>query len=158
MGTHTITISTTIAADADAVYALIVDLPNYDNWLPKSPVYHGITEIYESPITVGTTYIEKSPNGTRYGKVVAMDAPARHVRFRQAMKVWPEFLGLAIDVTVDIKVAHKAAGHGCEVHREVIVTLPWVFGPMSGSILGQFETEISRIMKELKDRYERPRT
>jgi uncharacterized protein YndB with AHSA1/START domain len=152
-GAHTFTVSTTIAADPDAIFALIIDLPNYDKWLPQSPVFTDITKISDDPIKVGTRYIEKSPGGKRDGEVLSLDAATRHVRFHQTMKIWPEFLGLVIDVVVDIKVVEKAKGES-GVQREVVATLPWIFGPLSGSIIRQFEMEMQRIMTELKAHFE----
>lgn len=153
MGAHTITVSTTIAADPDAIFALIIDLANYDKWLPQSAAFKGTTEISDNPIRVGTKYVERSPDGTRYGEVLSLDTAMRHVRFHQPLKIWPEFLGLQIDVIVDMKVVEKAKGES-EVQREVVLTLPWIFGPLSGSITSQFEVEIRRIMKELKAHFE----
>ena len=63
-GTHTIAVTTTVAAEADTIFALLIDLPGYSTWLPQSTAYKGTTEISDNPIKVGSQYIERRTSVT----------------------------------------------------------------------------------------------
>lgn len=91
---------TSIRAPIGQVFSLLSELRDYGFWLPRSSAFHGTTEISPGPIAVGTTYIEKSPSGTRVGRVVAFERPHR-IDFEQPMTMRPEFLG-----SIGIKLHH----------------------------------------------------
>jgi hypothetical protein len=84
---------TEIAADADGVFSLIVELRDYGRWLPNSSAYHGTLEISDGPIRVGTTYIEPGPLGTRIGRVTKLIRPTT-LNFEQPMTMKPSVLGV----------------------------------------------------------------
>lgn len=151
--TRVISVSTPIAAAPSTVFALIIDLPGYNTWLPSSSAFKGTTSISETPIQVGTTYVEQGPAGTRYGKVVALDNEARHVRFAQPMGLKPEFLGIQFDIAVDMKV-NNGEEDGSVVEREVTLVFPWIMGLAVGYITKQFDTEIRRTMAIMKGHLE----
>ncbi|KPI40470.1 uncharacterized protein AB675_7813 [Cyphellophora attinorum] len=155
---RTIRVSTPIAADPDAVFALIIDLPGYNDWLPTSSAYKGTTEVTDTPIVVGTKYIERSPSGTRYGEVCELDHVQRHVAFKQPMRL---IFGLEIRIRVDMKVSDTTAGAAQGIHlsgvhlssvvdRTVTLDFPWYMFPVAGVISGQFEQEIKRTMSEMR--------
>jgi hypothetical protein len=156
-------VSTAIAADPDAVFALIIDLPAYNDWLPTSTAFKGTTEVSDTPIVVGTKYVERSPSGTRYSEVVELDHAQRHVAFRQPMRL---ALGMGIQIRVDMKVNDTTAGTAQGVHlsgvhlssvvdRRVTLEFPWYMSPVAGVITGQFEKEIKRTMSEMRRYLER---
>lgn len=151
--TRVIAVSTPIAADPSAVFALIVDLPGYNKWLPSSPAFKGTTTVSETPVRVGTTYVEESPAGTRRGKVVALDNDARHVRFAQPMDMKPRFLGIKLDIIVDMKVLDEGEG-GSVVEREVTLVFPWIMALAVGFVTKQFDVEIRRTMAIMKGHLE----
>lgn len=156
---RTVETSTPIAADPDEVFALIIDLPGYNDWLPHSAAYKGTTEISGNPLTVGSKYVERSPSGTRQGEVVQLDHAQRHVAFKQPMRLIP---GLTIQIRVDMKV-NEVGGEGstdvravsCVVDRTVALQFPWYMLPVAGVITGQFEEEIKRTMTEMKNHCEK---
>jgi hypothetical protein len=45
------------ARPAEQVFALIADLPNYHRWLPPSDLYGKTTQVSDTPVTLGTSYI-----------------------------------------------------------------------------------------------------
>lgn len=91
---------TEINASAESVYTLLVDLRNYDRWLPRSSAYHSTTEISGDAIGVGTTYIEPGPTGVRRGIITEYDPPTR-LGFEQPMTMKPRGAGV-----VHIRLAH----------------------------------------------------
>jgi 3-methyladenine DNA glycosylase Tag len=57
------------------VFSLLVELRNYDEWLPRSSAFRGTSEIFPGPIAVGTTYVERGPLGVRHGIVTHIVRP-----------------------------------------------------------------------------------
>ena len=47
-----------IARPPERVFALIADLPSYPRWLPPSGLYGSTTQVSETPVTLGTTYVD----------------------------------------------------------------------------------------------------
>jgi hypothetical protein len=151
---RTIQVSTPIAANPDTVFALIIDLPGYNNWLPQSAAYKGTTEVSDTPIVVGSKYVERSPSGTRYGEVDQLDHSRRHVVFKQPMRL---ALGLEIRISVDMRVDESRGGSSADadgvssiVDRTVTLEFPWYMLPAAGFITGQFDVEIKRTMAEMR--------
>jgi uncharacterized protein YndB with AHSA1/START domain len=84
---------TGIRASAELVFSLLAELRDYDRWLPRSTAFKGTTQISKGPIAVGTTYIERSPLGTRNGRVTRLDRPT-HLNFEQPMTIRPRLFGV----------------------------------------------------------------
>lgn len=99
-----------IRAGAERVFDLLAQLRDYDRWLPPSSAFKGTTEISAGPIAVGTTYIERSPLGTRNGVVTALERPLR-LDFAQPMTLRPRFLGV-----VGIRLFHVLTPKERSVH------------------------------------------
>jgi uncharacterized protein YndB with AHSA1/START domain len=146
----TISVNLDVASPPATVFATITDLPGYNTWLPKSMAFKGTTEVSETPIKTGTTYVEHSPAGTRYGEVLELDEAAHRVIFHQPMKLRPNFLGLEMDIIVDMTVKAKKDG-GSTLLREVRLDLPAAFAVVSGPVLKQFRDESLRTMQRLKE-------
>src|SRR5688572_30069727 len=130
---RTIRVSTLITANPDTVFALIIDLPGYNKWLPHSTAYKGTTEVSDTPHVVGSKYVERSPAGTRYGEVYQLDHAERHVVFKQPMRL---ALGLEIQISVDMKVNETREGStagvddvSSVVDRTVTLEFPWYMLP-----------------------------
>ncbi|KAH8176904.1 polyketide cyclase / dehydrase and lipid transport domain-containing protein [Sarocladium implicatum] len=156
---RTISVSTPIAAKPDTVFALIIDLPGYNKWLPHSTAYKGTTEVSDAPIVVGSKYVEKSPAGTRYGEVSELDFAKRRVAFKQPMRL---AIGLELQIRVDMEVKEARAETNSSVgdvssvvERTVGLEFPWYMVPVAGVVRGQFEEEIKRTMTEMKHYLER---
>jgi uncharacterized protein YndB with AHSA1/START domain len=136
---------TEIRASAESVFALLVDLRNYDRWLPRSSAFHGTTEISDGPIGVGTTYIEPGPTGVRRGRITEYDPPTR-LGFEQPMTMKPRVAGI-----IDIRLAHSLTPSADSVHLQRTIFLAFS-GPVrfvQPLVKRSFVTENNRMMKAL---------
>jgi hypothetical protein len=160
--TTTITFSTPISAPPDKVFTALISLHTYSDWLPPSDVFHGTSSISDTPIRVGTTYIEHDVSGTRYGTVLELDpfpdeedekagvkeGKEAKVVFHQPMRLKPEFLGVVVVVLVTMRVRRE--GEGSIVDREIKLGVPMVLWVVKGWVAGLFERESRRSMGFLK--------
>ena len=154
---RTVQLSIDIQCPPDKVFAAVVDLPSYNEWLPKSDSFQGTTEFSETPVRTGTKYVEHSALGTRYGEVQKLDEAGHHVIFYQPMKMKPFFLGMELDITVNMNVL-PADGDGSVLKREVRVQIPALLGLGGGVIEKKFEVESWRTMEVLKAYLEKNET
>ena len=81
-----------IRASAERVFGLLVELREYDRWLPRSAAFRGTSQISDGPIREGTTYLEDSPSGVRRGRVTRLLRPTQ-LDFEQPMHLKPRILG-----------------------------------------------------------------
>jgi uncharacterized protein YndB with AHSA1/START domain len=160
--TNTIRFSTPILAPPDKVFTALISLHTYSDWLPPSDVFHGTSSISDTPIRVGTTYVEHDVSGTRYGRVLELDpfpdegdegdekasVKEGKVVFHQPMRLKPEFLGVVVDVLVTMRVRRE--GKGSIVDREIRLGMPMVLWVVKGWVAGLFERESRRSMGFLK--------
>ena len=140
-----------IRASAERVFALLVDLRDYGRWLPRSSAYKGTTTISDGPIAAGTTYVERSPFGTRRGTITECVAPTR-LDFEQPMTMNPPPLGV-----IDIVVSHVLTPGVDSVHLVRRLRLS-PRGPVRFAmplVLRSFKTENARMMQALKTYAER---
>ena len=115
-----------IARPIERVFALITDLPNYSRWLPPSGLYATTSEVSDTPIKLGSTYVDHSRQAPLHGSITAFDPP-HAVSFHQEMQLR---IGSLI---VDIAYRLETDGAGTRVHRTTIPCLSGVvalFGPM----------------------------
>jgi uncharacterized protein YndB with AHSA1/START domain len=135
-----------IRASAERVFSLLIDLRNYDRWLPRSSAFHGTTKISDGPIEVGTRYVEPAPLGTRQGVVTGAVRPTL-LNFEQPMTLRPRVLGV-----IGIRLFHTLTPAADSVHvlrrlelaprGPVALVMPLVTNP--------FRAENERMMKALK--------
>ena len=144
---------TDIQASAEQVFSLLVDLRNYDLWLPRSSAFHGTMDISEGPIDVGTTYIEPGPLGTRHGIVTRLVRPTC-LDFEQPMTLRPKALGV-----IGIRLFHTLTPAANSVHilRKLELTPRGPVRLVMPLISGAFRTENERMMKILKEFAEKER-
>ncbi|HEX6360800.1 SRPBCC domain-containing protein [Actinophytocola sp.] len=142
----TITLVIEIDAPAERVFEALVDLPGYGRWLSDSTDYAGTTKISTDPVTVGTTYVERSRTGVRRGTVTELAAPTR-VTFHQPMTMRPRLLGV-----IDIRVTYTLSpvDGGVRVERVVTADLPWQLKPVEPLVLSRFRRESRRTIDALK--------
>jgi uncharacterized protein YndB with AHSA1/START domain len=120
--------TTDINAPAQKVFDAVADLHSYSKWLPDSGIFKGTTEISETPVKLGTTYVETSPGGVRSGKVIEFERPSK-VAFHQPMKLDPASGGHVIDIKVEVTL--KENGEGVTtVERDVYLGLPEPLQPL----------------------------
>jgi hypothetical protein len=63
-----------IARPVEQVFALIADLPNYHRWLPPSGLYGATTQVSDTPLTLGATYVD-GKQATLHGRVTEFRPP-----------------------------------------------------------------------------------
>ena len=68
---------TVIQRPAEDVFALIADLPNYDQWLPPSNLYGAVTQYSELPAHAGTQYVDQGRMSRMTGVVTEFEPPTR---------------------------------------------------------------------------------
>ena len=150
----TIHLAITIAAPRSKVFAALIDLPAYSTWLPQSSAFKGTTSVSEAPVKLGTTYLESSPSGLRKGEVVEFEQDSE-VTFHQPMTMKPYFLGVVIDVRVELVLKDNEAG-GTVLERDVKLAYPAILRPFKGLVEGEFRKESWRTMELLKAHVEGP--
>ncbi len=135
-----------IAASADAVFSLLVELRDYGSWLPRSSAYHGTLEISDGPIGAGTTYIEPGPFGTRVGRITKLVRPSE-LDFEQPMTMKPGLLGV-----IDIRLFHTITAHPGGVHlvRRLELSPRGPIKLATPLLVRAFRTENERMMRALK--------
>jgi carbon monoxide dehydrogenase subunit G len=140
-----------IAASPEVVFDLVCDLHGYGRWLPVAADYEGTSEISPPPVTVGTTYVERSRSGVRHGVVIALARPDV-IAFRQPMTLRPRLLG-TIDSTVTMSVSANAIG--ARVTRTVELGLPWQLALLRSLVIDRYSRESERMLHALKTYAER---
>jgi uncharacterized protein YndB with AHSA1/START domain len=135
-----------IQASAERVFSLLVELRDYDRWLPRSSAFHGTNKISDGPIKVGTTYVEPGPFGTRHGIVTRL-IPPTHLDFEQPMTLRPRFLGV-----IGIKLFHRLTPGGDHVHvfRRLELLPKGTIKLAMPLVVSAFRSENERMMETLK--------
>src|SRR5271163_5077841 len=111
-----------INAPAKKIFDVVTDLQSYSKWLPDSGAFKGTTEISDSPVKLGTTYVESTPSGVRSGKVIEFERPSKVV-FHQPMKLNPASEGHVIDIKVEMTLKENREGV-TTMERDVYLGLP----------------------------------
>ena len=100
-----------IDAPIREVYARLIDLPGYSEWLPGESFSRGSELTSNDPVGVGTTYVDKTKGGAYVGEITELEEPTRVV-FRQRLSV----LGVPIEEALQTNVLEEVAG-GTSVHH-----------------------------------------
>ena len=153
----TIHVSVSINAPAKEVFAVVIDLPTYHNWLLESSAFKGTTQVSHNPVKLGTTYHEPGPAGTRKGEVVELEPPGTgksgKITFKQPMSMKPYVLGLTLDVKVEMTVTEEAGEGGTvktKLDRYVSLAYPWALWPFKIVVDNEFKKESLRTIEALK--------
>jgi uncharacterized protein YndB with AHSA1/START domain len=146
-----ITATADINAPAQKVFDVVTDLQSYPKWLPDSEIFKGTTEVSETPVKLGTTYIESTPSGVRSGKVLEFERPSKVV-FHQPMKLNPISGGLVIDITVEVILKENAGV--TTVARNVYLGYPEPLLKLKTAFDNGASEEGARVMDLLKKRVE----
>ena len=142
----------TINAPATKIFDIVVDLRGYDDWLPTSTSFPGITSISSSPTQLGTTYIESTPSGIRHGEVIEFSRPSKVV-FHQPMQLKSAPDGVLIDIKVEVLLREKSEGT-TEVERNVYLGFPEELAGLKTVFETGASGEGARVMELLKQRVE----
>ena len=147
-----ISVTTDINAPAQKVFDVVTDLQSYSEWLPDSTTFKGTTEVSDTPVKLGTTYVESSPGGVRSGKVLEFERPSKVV-FHQPMKLNPASKGLVIDIKVEVTLKEKGEGT-TTVERNVYMGYPEPLQERKAIFDKGASEEGARVMDLLKKRVE----
>jgi uncharacterized protein YndB with AHSA1/START domain len=132
-----------IASPVEQVFALIADLPNYPRWLPPSGLYAGTTEASETPITLGTTYVDHSKPVPLRGNVTEYRSP-------HAISFHQETRSLLGRLSVDAHYRLEAHGAGTRLYRTTTPRLSGVLALLSPMILRSIGAENTRTLAMMK--------
>lgn len=141
-----------IKAPASKIFDVVVDLKAYDEWLPNSTSFPGITFISDSTAKLGTTYVESTPSGIRHGKVLEFDRPSK-VLFHQPMQLNSAPEGVLVDIKVEVLFREKSEGV-TEVERNVYLEFPEPLLELKTIFENGASGEGARVMDLLKKRVE----
>ena len=139
--------TTDVNAPAQKVFDAVTDLQSYSKWLPDSGTFNGTTEISESPVKLGTTYVESSPGGVRSGKVIEFERPSKVV-FHQPMKLNPASGGHVIDIKVEVTLKENRGV--TTVERDVYLGFPEPLQPLKEAWDKGGSEESVRVLNLLK--------
>src|SRR5262249_7538343 len=98
-----------IASPVEHVFALIADLPNYHRWLPPSGLYGTPTQVSDTPVTLGTRYVD-GKQAKLHGRVTEFRPPFA-LAFHQEARL------LLSRLTIDIRYRLEPLGTHTRVYR-----------------------------------------
>ena len=136
-----------IAAPVERVFALLADLTEYSRWLPPSGLYNATSQVSETPVRLGTTYVDQSRQATLYGRVTAC-RPPESLAFHQETRM---ALGR---LAIDIRYRLEPIAGGTRVFR---TTSPQFFGAIAflqGPIRRSIRRENLRTLARMKEHLE----
>lgn len=136
-----------IASPVERVFELIADLPKYSEWLPASGLYAGATETTDSPIKLGTTYVDHAQQAKLHGIVTEFEPP-HVVGFHQETR---SPLGRLI---VDIRYRLEAQPAGTRVHRTTAPRLTGLLVLLTPLIVRSIRAENTRTLALMKEHLE----
>ena len=136
-----------IAAPVERVFALIADLPGYPQWLAPSSLYGATTQVSETPVTLGTTYVDGKQAPLR-GRVTEFQPP-HTIAFHQEARL------LLSRLAIDIRYRLEPLGAGTRVHRTTTPRLTGLLAPLRPLVLRPIRRENLRTLAMMKQHLER---
>jgi uncharacterized protein YndB with AHSA1/START domain len=74
-----------IQRPVDQIFARLVDLSSYADWMPRTGVFKSCAQASDGPIGLGTIFIDRGRMGTWAGSVVEFRRPTRVV-FKESLR------------------------------------------------------------------------
>jgi uncharacterized protein YndB with AHSA1/START domain len=142
------TFSATINAAPEAIFDLLQDIAHYDRWLPTSNLYVGVIDISDTPIKLGTTYIDQGKSTRMQGKIIAYEPP-KHLGFQQTQKL----LGGELTVTAVYHLTPVSAG--TQLTRETTVQTTGLLRLLRFYLLRTIKPENERTLAILQAHFEK---
>ncbi len=139
--------STHIEGPCETIFTLIADLTRYDRWLPRSRTFGSVSQISNTPVGLGTRYVDIGSSGTMQGLVTAYEPPT-HIAFQQTMPV--KLLLLTGDLDIHIGYTLEQEGQVTCVVRDVSFHLPIVLKVAQPIIVATVRRESKRLLILMK--------
>jgi uncharacterized protein YndB with AHSA1/START domain len=136
-----------IASPVERVFALIADLPNYHLWLPPSGLYGATTQVSETPVTLGATYVD-GKQATLHGRVTEFRPPVA-LAFHQEARL------LLSRLSIDIRYRLEPLGERTRVYRTTAPRLSGALAPLQPMIVRSIRKENLRTLAMMKQYLER---
>lgn len=137
-----------VASPMARVFELLADLPNYPQWLPPSGLY-ATTVVSETPIRLGTTYVDRSKQGPLHGRVTEYQPP-NMLGFHQEAHF---ALGrLIIDIHYQLEVVEGAT----RVHRATAPQTSGLLALLRPIVIRSIRQENLRTLARMKQYLETP--
>ena len=134
-----------IARPIEHVFALIADLPNYPRWLPPSGLYGATTQVSNTPVTLGTTYID-GKHAPLHGRVTDFRPPVA-LAFHQEARVL--LSRLSIDIRYRLEPLGALGAH-TRVSRTTTPRLSGVLALLQPMIMRPIRHENLRTLAMMK--------
>jgi uncharacterized protein YndB with AHSA1/START domain len=133
-----------IEAPAERVFAILIALDRYGEWLPPSDVFRGLDVQGDGPIQKGTTYVDRQAAGINMtGEVCVCDEP-NVIAFRQVAKLPFGTVHARVEFRMD------ADDGATRVVRHHVIALPWLLWPLTPIAKAKQRTEAKRILESLR--------
>jgi uncharacterized protein YndB with AHSA1/START domain len=136
-----------IARPVERVFALIADLPNYHRWLPPSGLYGATTQVSNTPVTIGTTYVD-GKQAPLHGSVTEFRSPVA-IAFHQESRL------LLSRLSIDIRYRLEPLGEHTRVYRTTAPQLSGVLALLQPMIVRPIRNENLRTLAMMKQYLER---
>ena len=136
-----------IARPPEPIFTLIADLPNYSRWLPPSGLYGATTQVSDTPVTLGVTYVD-GKQATLHGRVTDFHPPVA-IAFHQEARL------LFSRLSIDIRYRLEPLGASTRVYRTTTPRLSGVLAPLQPLIARSIRTENLRTLAMMKEYLER---
>lgn len=125
-------IDAVIERPIEQVFDRLVDIPGYNDWMPRSGLFVSCTTRAADPVREGTSYVDRTRLGPVHGEVVAFERPTRVVFHYTArmlgttvMEGWPGYeLEPAGDTST--RVRHVATGQPRSFFRLLRPLVQWL--------------------------------
>ena len=131
-----------IARPVEQVFALIADLPNYHQWLPPSGLYGTTTQVSDTPVTLGTTYVD-GKQATLHGRVTEFQPPVA-LAFHQEARL------LFSRLNIDIRYRLEPLGAHTRVYRTTTPRLSGILAPLRPMVMRPIRNENIRTLAMMK--------
>ncbi|HEY8326435.1 MAG TPA: SRPBCC family protein [Ktedonobacterales bacterium] len=131
-----------IARPVEQVFALIADLPNYHRWLPPSGLYGTTTQVSDTPVTLGTIYVD--------GKQAKLHGRVTEYRPPFALAFHQEAGLLFSRLSIDIRYRLEPLGAHTRVHRTTTPRLSGMLALLQPLIVRPIRNENRRTLAMMK--------
>jgi uncharacterized protein YndB with AHSA1/START domain len=136
-----------IEGPCEKIFGLIADITQYDQWLPSSRAFGAVTQVSQTPVGLGTTYIDNGPSGAMQGSITEYQPPER-IAFQQSMPV--KLLVFAGTLELHTRYTLEPVGQATLVSRDVSFQLPGVLKVAQPIIVSTVRRESERLLQVMK--------